>query len=195
MTAQTKWSIDQAHSEITFKVKHLMIAHVKGSFKVFDASIYTYGKDFKTAEVDLWIDAASIDTGNTERDAHLKGLDFFDVENHKQITFVSSTMQKPDSDGESDLWGELTILGIKQNVKLEVEFGGIVNDPWGNERAGFTVKTKINRKDWGLIWNTNLIENGVMVGEEVSISCELELVNIGFKDLKMVEDNSVIAEH
>lgn len=195
MTAQTKWSIDQAHSEITFKVKHLMIAHVKGSFKVFDASIYTYGKDFKTAEVDLWIDAASIDTGNTERDAHLKGLDFFDVENHKQITFISSTMQKPDSDGESDLWGELTILGIKQNVKLEVEFGGIVNDPWGNERAGFTVKTKINRKDWGLIWNTNLIENGVMVGEEVSISCELELVNIGFKDLKMVEDNSVIAEH
>ena len=99
-------------------------------------------------------------------------------------------MQKPDKEGESELWGELTILGITQNIKLEVELGGIVNDPWGNQRAGLSVKTKINRADWGLVWNTNLIENGVIVRDEVSISCELELVNIGFKDLKM-EENKV----
>ncbi|MCP9768670.1 polyisoprenoid-binding protein [Lacihabitans sp. LS3-19] len=187
---QTKWSIDQAHSEITFKVKHLMIAHVKGSFKIFNASIYTYGTDFKTAEVDLWIDVSSIDTGNKERDEHLKSLDFLDVANHKQITFISSTMQKPDKEGESELWGELTILGVTQNVKLEADLGGIVNDPWGNQRAGLSVKTKINRVDWGLVWNTNLIENGVMVGDEVSIISELELVNIGFKELKMEEQKT-----
>ncbi|WP_255068698.1 YceI family protein [Lacihabitans sp. LS3-19] len=190
MITQTKWSIDQAHSEITFKVKHLMIAHVKGSFKIFNASIYTYGTDFKTAEVDLWIDVSSIDTGNKERDEHLKSLDFLDVANHKQITFISSTMQKPDKEGESELWGELTILGVTQNVKLEADLGGIVNDPWGNQRAGLSVKTKINRVDWGLVWNTNLIENGVMVGDEVSIISELELVNIGFKELKMEEQKT-----
>ena len=188
MTMQTKWSLDQAHSAITFKIKHLMIAHVKGNFKIFNADIHTYGTDFKTAEVNLWIDASSINTGNKERDEHLISLDFLDVANHKQITFVSSTMQKPDKEGESELWGELTMLGVTQNVKLEVELGGIVNDPWGNQRAGLNVKTKINRADWGLVWNTNLLENGVMVGDEVSINCEFELVKIGFEDLKMEEN-------
>ena len=165
-----------------------MIAHVNGAFKTYNASIYTRGKDFTTAEIDLWIDPASISTGNADRDAHLQGVDFFDVQNHKQITFVSSTIQPADENGMHELWGELTMLGITQNIKLNIEFGGRVNDPWGNERAGFSITGKINRRDWGLIWNTTIEDSGMMVSEEVRIACEIEVTNIGFKDLKMVVD-------
>jgi polyisoprenoid-binding protein YceI len=185
VTTQTKWSMDQAHCEIGFKVRHLMIAHVKGTFKTFDASIYTTSKDFTTAEIDLWIDSSSIFTGDTKRDEHLKSADFFDVNNHKQITFTSSTIGKPDPDGNQELWGELTMIGVTKNVKLNVQFGGIVKDPWGNEKAGFTVSGKINRSDWGLIWNATLETGGLMVSDEVVISCEVELINKGQEDLTM----------
>jgi polyisoprenoid-binding protein YceI len=184
-TNKTKWSIDQSHSEIEFKVKHLMISHVKGWFKKFDASIYTNGKDFSTAEIDLWIDAASISTNDEKRDEHIKSIDFFDVQHHKQITFTSSTMGKPDSNGNQELWGELTIKGITKNIKLNVEFGGILNDPWGNEKAGFTVTGKINRSEWELVWNASLEAGGLMVSDEVTISCDVELINNGSKDLSM----------
>ncbi len=185
MTNQTKWSVDQAHSEIAFKVRHLMISHTKGTFKTFDASIYTTGKDFTTAQIDLWIDAASITTGDAKRDEHLIGTDFFDVKHHKQITFTSSTIGKADADGNHELWGELTMVGITKNVKLNVEFGGILKDPWGNEKAGFTVSGKINRTDWGLTWNSLMETGGFLVSEEVIISCEIELINVGEKDLIM----------
>jgi polyisoprenoid-binding protein YceI len=184
-TAQTKWSLDQAHSEIAFKVRHLMIAHVKGAFKAFDASIYTIAKDFKTANINLWIDTSSITTGDEKRDEHLKSADFFDVQNHNQITFTSSSIEKANLEGTHLLWGKLTMKGITKNVKLTLQFGGIVNDPWGNEKAGFTVTGKINRSDWGLIWNATLETGGFMVSEEVIISCEVELTKIGQKDLKM----------
>jgi polyisoprenoid-binding protein YceI len=190
MTKKTKWSIDQAHSDITFKIRHLMIAHVKGSFKTFDANIYTYGKDFATAEIDVWIDAASITTGDTDRDEHLKALDFLDVKNHKQISFVASTIGKMDEKNMHELWGELTIVGIKQNVKLDVEFGGLLKDPWGNERAGFSVTGKIKRADWGLTWNTALETGGIMVGDDIAITCDIEVTNVGFEDLKMELDNA-----
>jgi polyisoprenoid-binding protein YceI len=185
VTTKTKWSLDQAHTEIAFQVRHLMIAHVKGAFKTFDASIYTNAKDFTTAEIDLWIDPSSINTGDAKRDEHLKSADFFDTQNHKQITFTSSTMGKPDSDGNSELWGELTMIGITKNVKLKVKFGGIAKDPWGKEKSGFTVTGKINRSDWGLVWNTSLETGGLMVSDEVTISCEVELINVGQNDLKM----------
>ena len=120
LTTQTKWSLDQAHSEIAFKIRHLMITNIRGSFKTFDANIYTTDKDFTTAEIDLWIDASSINTGDAKRDEHLKGVDFFDTQNHKQITFTSSTIGKEDKDGNHELWGELTIKGITKNVKLIV---------------------------------------------------------------------------
>ena len=123
MTNQTKWSIDQTHSAIDFKVKHLMISNVKGAFKLFDASIYTTLKDFTTAEIDLWIDVASVTTGDAKRDEHLRGADFFDVQKHKQITFTSSTIGKSDKDGNRELWGELTMKGITKNIKLNVQFG------------------------------------------------------------------------
>jgi polyisoprenoid-binding protein YceI len=185
MINKTKWSIDLAHSNITFKVRHLMIAHVRGEFKTFDANIYTSGKDFTTAEIDVWIDASSITTGDVQRDEHLKSLDFLDVQNHKQITFVASTIVKAEEKDKHKLWGELTMIGVTKNVVLDVEFGGILNDPWGNERAGFTVSGKFNRTDWGLVWNTTVEAGGIMVSDEISIDCEIELTNIGFKDLQM----------
>ena len=185
MTNQTKWAIDPAHSDITFKIRHLMIADVKGSFKTFDASIYTSDKDFSTAIIDLWIDTASITTGDEKRDEHLKSADFFDVEIHKQITFTSGSIEKPDTDGNHELWGELTIKGITKKIKLDVEFGGIIKDPWGNEKAGFAITGKINRTDWGLVWNTAIETGGIMVGEEVKISCEVELTNAGIKEMEM----------
>lgn len=191
MTNEIKWSVDPVHSVIEFKVRHLMIAHAKGSFKTFDASIYTTGKDFTTAEIDFWIDASSINTSDEKRDEHLKSAEFFDVDKHKQITFKSSTIGKAGADGMHELWGELTMVGITKNVKLNVEFGGISKDPWGNEKAGFAITGKINRSDWGLVWNAPMETGGFLVSEEVTISCEIELTNMGQKDLTMeIADSS-----
>jgi len=182
---QTKWTLDSAHSEINFKVKHLMISSVKGKFTTFDASIYTFGKDFNTAEVDLWIDTSSLSTGDAKRDEHVTGADFFDVVKHKQITFASSTMGKAGKDGISELWGELTMVGITKNIKLDVSFGGMVKDPWGNEKAGFAITGTFNRKDWELEWNSALEAGGVMIGDEITISADIELINSGKRDLTM----------
>jgi polyisoprenoid-binding protein YceI len=171
-----KWGIDPAHSEIAFKVKHLMITNIKGVFKEFDASIYTTGEDFMTSEIDFWMNPASVDTGDEKRDGHLKGVDFFDVEHFKEITFRGNSYENVDNDGSYELWGELTIKGITKKIKLDVEFGGVEKDPWGNEKAGFEINGKINRKDWGLEWNAALESGGVLVGDTVSISCEVQLV-------------------
>jgi polyisoprenoid-binding protein YceI len=191
MNNQIKWSIDQSHSELTFKVRHLMIAFVKGSFKVFDANIYTTERDFKTAVIDLWIDASSIETGDVKRDEHLKSADFFDAIAHKQIIFTSETIQPADTNGNHELWGELTMKGITKNVKLTATFGGIMIDPWGVEKAGFTVSGTIKRSDWDLTWNTALQNGGFMVSDEVAISCEVELINSGSSDLKMEVDSTL----
>jgi polyisoprenoid-binding protein YceI len=173
---KTKWVLDAAHSEIGFKVKHLMLTNVKGEFKTFEASIYTTGDDFMSAEIDFWLDPASVDTRNADRDTHLRSADFFDVENHKQINFVANTYEAVDNDGSYELYGDLTIKGITHRVKLDVEFGGVVTDPWGNIKAGFTINGKINRKDWGLNWNAALEAGGVLVSDEVRISCEVQLM-------------------
>jgi polyisoprenoid-binding protein YceI len=191
--SKTKWSIDPSHSEIAFKVRHLMISNTKGVFKIFDAAIYTSEKDFTTAEIDVWIDAGSINTGDEKRDEHLKGPDFFDVENHKQISFTAKTIEKQDADGNQELWGELTMKGVTKKIKLNAEFGGILTDPWGKERAGFTVKGKINRSDWGLVWNAAIETGGLMVGDEIKISCEIELMNTSASDLVM--DLEAVPEH
>lgn len=180
MVKETKWSIVQAHTEISFNMSHLLTTHTKGNFKLFDANIYTKGKDFTTAEVNLYIDASSIYTGDEKRDEHLKSCDFLDVKNYKQIIFVSSTIGKY-INGKYELWGELTMLGITKNVKLEVLFGGILTDFLGNEKVRFTVTGKINRNDWGLTWNTPVAVGVLMIGEEVAISCKIELINISEK--------------
>jgi polyisoprenoid-binding protein YceI len=172
---KTKWTIDKAHSEIGFKVKHLMITNVTGNFSEFDASIYTTEEDFLSAEVDAWIDPSSVNTGSEQRDKHLRSADFFDVEHFKEIHFTGNTFIKT-GDNTYELYGDLVIKGIKKQVKLKVESGGVVKDPWGGRRTGFTITGKINRKDWGLNWNTTLEAGGLMVSDEIRINCEVQLI-------------------
>jgi polyisoprenoid-binding protein YceI len=176
MEKEIKWSIDPIHTEIAFKVKHLMISNVKGVFREYGASIFTTGTDFSSANIDFWMDPSSVDTGEKKRDEHLKSADFFDVEKHRKISFVSDSLEKSGEDNIYNLGGNLTIKGITKKVKLDVEFGGTIKDPWGNERVGLSLTGKINRKDWGLNWNTVLDGGGVMISEEVRIICEVELV-------------------
>jgi polyisoprenoid-binding protein YceI len=171
--AKTKWALDPTHSELTFKVKHMMIANVKGEFKNF--SVEVGGDDILKSSLNVSVDASSINTNSNDRDNHLKSADFFDVENHKELTFKSISFQQKDDD-EFELKGILTIKGISKEVKLDVEFGGINKDPWGNEKAGFSIEGKINRKDWGLNWNAALETGGVLVSEEVKISGEIQFV-------------------
>ncbi len=195
MANEIKWSIDQAHSEIAFKVKHLMIANIKGKFKTFDASIYTTGNDFTTVVVDLWIDATSIETGEVKRDEHLKSADFLDVAHHKQLTFTASTMSQTAVKGNYELWGELTIKGITKNVKMDVQLGGIVKESLGSERAGFSISTSINRMDWGLTWNTPIETGGFLLGDEILITGDFELISVAPREteVKMVFETTHFA--
>ena len=177
MSAKTTWVFDPTHSEIAFKVKHLMISNVKGLFSEFNGQVTTDGNDFSNAEISLNINPASVNTGVADRDGHLKSPDFFDVENFKEITFTSGKLSKI-SDGDFELTGILSIKGVSQEVKLDVEFGGLMTDPWGNEKAGFTLNGKVNRKDFGLTWNAALEAGGVLVGDDVRISSEIELLKL-----------------
>jgi polyisoprenoid-binding protein YceI len=172
-TTKTKWVLDSTHSELVFKVKHLMITNVKGEFRKFNAAIE--GEDFTKSPIHVTIDAGSVYTNDDNRDGHLKAADFFDVENHPEISFEGSSFKKL-SDEKYQLKGKLTIKGITNEVNLDVEFGGINKDPWGNEKAGFSINGKINRKDWGLNWNAALETGGVLVSDEVKISAEVQFV-------------------
>lgn len=170
---KTKWVADPTHSELNFKVKHLMITNVKGTFRKFEAEID--GEDFTKAKINASIDATSIFTNDDNRDKHLKSADFFEVENYPTLSFEGTSFKKVDDDNYK-LVGNLTIKGISKEVKFDVEFGGINKDPWGNEKAGFSLTGKINRKDWGLNWNAALETGGVLVSEEVKISAEVQFV-------------------
>lgn len=171
--ATTKWAIDPTHSEIGFKVKHLMISNVKGNFAAFSGTID--GEDFTTAPIGVSIEAASVTTLNEDRDNHLKSADFFDVENFGTLTFEGKSVKKTDED-EYKLTGLLTIKDVTKEVVLDVEFGGTNKDPWGNEKAAFEVSGKINRKDFGLNWNAALETGGVLVAEEIKINAEVQFV-------------------
>lgn len=173
--AATKWVLDPTHSELQFKVKHLMITTVTGSIKSFEAALTTEGdNDFTNAEISFSGDINSIDTGNKDRDNHLKSGDFFDAEKFPTINFKSTNVEK---DGDDYIVkGDLTIKDVTKSVKLNAEFGGIATDPWGNTKAGFTLSGKINRTEFGLTWNAALETGGVMVSEEVKILGELQFV-------------------
>ncbi|MCC6723269.1 MAG: YceI family protein [Saprospiraceae bacterium] len=175
MANTTKWVLDPAHSEINFMVRHLMIAKVKGGFHRFEATVLSDGADFRKAEVELKIDAASLSTNQADRDAHLRSADFFDVENHPTIHFVGGSCCRFDPENYR-LAGNLTIRGVTREVSLSVEFGGVGKDPWGNEKAGFSVTGIVNRKDFGLLWNAPLEAGGVLVSDEVHIECEVQFV-------------------
>jgi polyisoprenoid-binding protein YceI len=175
VTSKTKWTIDPAHSEIGFRVKHLKFANVRGSFKDFSVIVHTTGNNFSTAEIDVRIDPASVYTGIEHRDQHLRSADFFDTENFKEIRFTANIMMATGGEGAYSLEGYLTMRDIKKPVRLDVEFGGIVKDPWGAEKALFTINGKINRKEWGLNYNTLLETGGVLISEDVWIQCEVQL--------------------
>lgn len=170
--ATTKWALDPTHSELQFKVKHLMITTVTGSIKSFQAELESEGDDFTNANISFSGDINSIDTGNGDRDGHLKSGDFFDAEKYPAITFKSNSVEKDGND--YIVKGNLTVKDVTKVVKLTAEFGGIATDPWGNTKAGFTLSGKINRTEFGLTWNAALETGGVMVSEEVKILGELQ---------------------
>lgn len=172
--ATTKWTLDPSHSELQFKVKHLMITTVTGTLKSFNAEIESEGDDFSNANISFKGDINSLETGSTDRDNHLKSADFFDVEKYPEMTFKTTSIEKDGSDYV--VKGNLTIKDVTKEVKLNTEFGGIATDPWGNTKAGFTISGKINRVDFGLTWNAALETGGVMVSEEVRILGELQFV-------------------
>ena len=174
-TTRTTWTIDPAHSQVEFAVRHLMISTVRGRFVDVTGTVLADERDPKRSTVEASMSVASIDTRVEQRDNHLRSADFFDVEKYPTITFRSKRIEG-DPTGEFTLVGDLTIRNVTREIALDVTFEGRGKDPWGNERAGFTAKSKLNRKDFGLTWNQALETGGVVVGDEVKVSIEVELV-------------------
>lgn len=173
--ATTTWTLDPTHSEIQFKVKHMMISTVSGAFEQFDASIETEGDDFTKAKVTFKADVNTVSTKNDQRDGHLKGEDFFDAAQYPELTFESTGLE-PAGDGQYTLNGNLTIKGISKPVSLDVEHTGVIKDPYGNYRAGFEIMGRINRKDFGLTWHQLTEAGGLIVSDEVRIFANAEFV-------------------
>lgn len=171
--AKSRWAIDTAHSSVEFSVRHMMIAKVKGSFDIFSASIEADPTDLTTADIEFNVDVASINTRNSDRDAHLRSADFFDAENYPSLTFKSTKIVKKDDD-EYEVTGDLTIRGVTRQESFTVTFEGQGKDPWGNEKVGFSAEGKINRSDYGLTWNAALETGGVLIGDQIKISLSIE---------------------
>lgn len=165
------WTFDPAHTSIGFSVKHLMAAKVRGGFKTFSGSISQGDEPASTSAI-VTVDAASIDTGVEDRDNHLRSADFLDVENHPRITFETTSITKAGSGFE--VTGDLTIRSVTKPVTLDMTYGGIVSDPWGNQKAIFSGETKVNREEFGLTWNQALEAGGWLVGKDVAIEVEVQ---------------------
>ncbi|MFL5788783.1 MAG: YceI family protein [Flavisolibacter sp.] len=169
-----KWLSDPAHSELNFKIRHLMISNVSGFIRSFQVEAETQGEDFSNASILLTADISSLNTNNEQRDKHLHSKDFFEVDNYPDLTFRSTNIEKM-NDEIFILYGELTLKGITKAVVLHMEFSGIIKDPMRGTKAGFTVTGKINRSDWGISFNRILESGGVGLGEEVKITSEIQL--------------------
>jgi polyisoprenoid-binding protein YceI len=169
------YKIDAAHSEITFKVKHLMITNVSGSFTKFDATLESEAADFSDAKISFEADTASVTTNNEQRDGHLKGDDFFAAEKFPKLSFVSKSFTRK-SDDEYTLTGDLTIRDHTKTVELAVEYAGTVTDPYGQVKAGFEINGKISRKEFGLTWGAVTEAGGVVVGDEVKLHLNVQMV-------------------
>jgi len=174
MATASKWVIDPAHSEVQFKVKHLVISTVTGFFKGFEGSLETENADFDGAKINFSLDIDSIDTNQSQRDGHLKSADFFDAAQFPKITFNSTSFKIIDGD-EYELTGDLEIKGVSKSVTLNVEYGGSTNDFYGNTKAGFEVTGKINRKDFGLTWDGVTEAGSVVLGSDIKL-----LINVQF---------------
>ena len=170
----SKWVIDPSHTNIGFKVKHLMISTVSGEFTKFEGSVDAESDSFTGAQITFSAQADSITTHNEQRDGHLKSADFFDSENHPTINFKSTSFEKK---GGSDfvLNGDLTIKGVTKPVSLNVEYSGTVQDPYGNTKAGFSIDGKINRKDFELTWSAVTEAGSIVVSDEIKIAIEVQL--------------------
>ena len=173
--ADIKWILDPTHSEIQFKIRHLMITNVSGSFGKFSAEVETTDENFETAKINFSADVDSITTNNEQRDAHLKSADFFEIAKHPKLLFVSTKMERVTGE-EYTLYVDISFHGVTKSVKLKVEHGGLIKDPWGNTRTGFTIEGKISRKDFGLVWNAATEAGGVVVGDEVKLHASVEFV-------------------
>jgi len=169
------WVLEPSHSELQFKVRHLMISNVTGYFQSFEATASMEENDLTTANISFNAQTSSISTNNAQRDGHLVSADFFDAEKYPTMSFVSSKMTAISGD-DYTLEGQLTIKDVTKTVSIKVEFGGIANDPWGNTKAGFTIDTVINRKDFGLNWHAVTEAGGIVVSDEVKIHANLEFV-------------------
>lgn len=169
------WKIDASHSEITFKVKHLVISTVSGKFTEFDATVEAEKDDFSDAQVSFSAKIDSISTGNEQRDGHLKSADFFDAAGHPELSFKSTALKQV-SGSDYELTGDLTIRGTTKPVTLKAEFGGIQNDFYGNTVAGFELTGKINRQDFGLTWSAVTEAGGVVVSDEVKLAVNVEMI-------------------
>ena len=167
------WNLDKAHSEIEFKVKHMMISNVKGYFDDFDVTVNGGAEDLSQAQVNAEIKTASINTKSESRDEHLKSADFFNIEDFPTIRFKTTEIKKVD-DEEFKLIGELTVKDVTKPATFTAEFGGVAKDPWGNRKIGYTVTGKINRPDFGLTWNAALETGGVMVSDEVKFYADVQ---------------------
>lgn len=175
LSAQTNWSVDKSHSKIGFSVSHLVITDVDGFFKDYEAKVTTNGDDFSTANIEFTVNTASIFTDNEGRDKHLRSDDFFNAEKFPKMTFKGKSMRKV-SDNRFKLVGDLTIRDVTKQVELDVRYNGMVKDPWGNTKAGFKVTGEINRFDYNLKWNTAIETGALVVGREVELIIDLQLV-------------------
>jgi polyisoprenoid-binding protein YceI len=175
-TATTTWNIDPVHSVAEFKVKHMMISNVKGQFTGVKGALTLDSTDLLNSKIEATIDAASINTGDPQRDAHLKSPDFFDADKFPALSFNSTHISRT-GEGELAADGDLTIHGVTRKVTFEVEGPTLPGkDPWGNTRIGVSATTKINRKDFGLTWNSALETGGILVGDEVTITLDVQFV-------------------
>ncbi len=173
--ATKTWIIDPTHSEIHFKVKHLMITNVTGSFKTFSGSAITEENDFTNAKINFTAATSTVDTGNEQRDQHLQSDDFFSAATYPEISFIATKFENAATPGATTLVGDLTIKGITKSITFDIEFGGIANDFYGNTKAGFSISGKINRKDYGLTWGGVTDTGSIVLSDEVKISADVQL--------------------
>ncbi|WP_454881353.1 YceI family protein [Sphingobacterium detergens] len=169
------WEIDPTHSEIGFKVKHMMFTNVSGKFKNFRSTMENEDNHFETSELSFTAEVNSLDTSNEDRDNHLRSADFFDVEEFPLISYKSTGIKKI-NEGQFTVSGDLTIKNVTKNITLDAEYSGLMKDPWGNTKAGVALTGKINRKNFGLTWNAALETGGVLVGEEIKLAAEIQLI-------------------
>ena len=174
INAQTKWTVDKAHSKVQFTVTHLVISEVTGEFKSFDATVESSKDDFTDAKIDFSADVSSISTDNDARDKHLKSDDFFNAEKFPKLTFKGKSFTKV-GDKNYKLVGDLTIRDVTKEVSLDVVYNGSIKDPWGNIKAGFKIKGEINRFDYNLKWNALIEAGGAVVSKTVEMTVNLEL--------------------